>query len=115
MGFLLSSARSTVHTWWPIAHAGGRRPLCARARRYRASRRALDHPAGPQPADGPRRRGSRRTAQGANAALSTRRPSPRPRWGSRSSVTGWPSTGWRGQGSSPQGLLETGRAPRGAV
>ena len=35
--------------------ARGRRPLPARPRRDRASRRALDDPAGPQPRDGPRR------------------------------------------------------------
>ena len=35
--------------------ARGRRPLPARPGRDRASRRALDHPAGPQPRHGPRR------------------------------------------------------------
>ena len=45
----------TLRRLYVLVRARGRRPLPAHPGRDRASRRALDHPAGPQPRHGPRR------------------------------------------------------------
>ena len=50
-----------------LVRARGRRPLPARPGRDRTSRRTVDHPAGPQPADGSRR--ARRSVFGLSSAI----------------------------------------------
>ena len=66
----------------PVRH-GGRLPLRAHPRHYREPGRAMDHPADPQPADGPRR--SRRRLPV---------PGPGPRRSVHRSVRRGPDQGW---------------------
>ena len=81
--------------------ARGRRPLPARAGRDRASRRAVDHSAGPQPADGPRRAAP--PGFGSSSAIgpvSSRRRSTRS-WRTRVSRWSRSRRGVRGRTASP--------------